>query len=51
MGNGFLQVLDWGKFALTAYDRVSLGGVRVGLNLEVLQGYPVNGDPLFLLDI
>ena len=47
MGNGFLQVLDWGKFALTAYDRVNLAGVRVGLNLEVLQGYPVIGSWFF----
>lgn len=29
IGNGFLQILDWGKFALTAYDRTTLKGVRV----------------------
>lgn len=41
MGNGFLQVLDWGKFALTAYDRQSLAGVRVWLDPEVVTGYPL----------
>lgn len=40
-GNGFLQVLDWGKFALTAYERQTLAGVRVGLDNEVLPGYPL----------
>jgi len=41
VGNGFLQVLDWGKFALTGYDRVSLSGVRAWLNLDALPGYPL----------
>ena len=31
IGNGFLQLLDWGKFALTVYDRLTLEGVRAGL--------------------
>lgn len=31
IGNGFLQLLDWGKFALTVYDRLTLDGVRAGL--------------------
>ena len=39
-GNGFMQVLDWGKFALTAYDRKSLAGVRVWLDQDKLSGYP-----------
>lgn len=40
-GNGFLQVLDWGKFALTVYDRDRLDGVRVWLNPDGLTGYPL----------
>jgi len=41
MGNGFLQILDWGKFAVTAYDRTTLEGVRVWLNPERLEDYPL----------
>jgi formylmethanofuran dehydrogenase subunit E len=41
IGNGFLQVFDWGKFALTSYDRVTLSGVRVWLNSDALTGYPL----------
>jgi len=40
IGNGFLQVLDWGKFALTAYDRKTLAGVRARLNENALYNYP-----------
>ena len=43
IGNGFLQVLDWGKFALTGYDRMSLKGVRVWLKPEALAAYPLIG--------
>ena len=41
IGNGFLQVLDWGKFALTAYDRKTLAGIRVWLIYDALAGYPL----------
>lgn len=41
IGNGFLQLLDWGKFALTAYDRINLSGLRVGLDLDRIEGYPL----------
>jgi formylmethanofuran dehydrogenase subunit E len=41
IGNGFLQVLDWGKFALTAYDCKTLAGVRAWLNYDALAGYPL----------
>ncbi|UCH22811.1 MAG: tRNA CCA-pyrophosphorylase [Deltaproteobacteria bacterium] len=41
IGNGFLQVLDWGKFALTSYDRLTLSGVRVWLNSDSLSDYPL----------
>ena len=40
-GNGFLQVLDWGKFALACYDRDSLSGIRVWLNPDSLENYPL----------
>ncbi len=41
MGNGFMQILDWGKFAVTAYDRTTLEGVRVWLNPDRLGSYPL----------
>ncbi len=41
IGNGFLQVLDWGKFALTVYDRLTLSGVRAWLNPDGLANYPM----------
>ena len=41
IGNGFLQVLDWGKFALTAYDRKSLAGIRAWLNYDALVNFPL----------
>jgi formylmethanofuran dehydrogenase subunit E len=41
IGNGFLQVLDWGKFALTAYDRKKLIGKRVWLNYDAINSYPL----------
>lgn len=36
IGNGFLQTVDWGKFALTCYDRLRLSGVRAWLNPDAL---------------
>lgn len=41
LGNGFMQVLDWGKFAITVYDRESLLGVRVWLDQGRLPAYPL----------
>ena len=40
IGNGFLQLLDWGVFALTAYDRLQLTGVRASLDLDQMATYP-----------
>jgi len=40
-GNGFLQVVDWGKFALTAYDRTTLKGVRTWLEQGELGRFPL----------
>jgi len=39
IGNGFLHVLDWGKFALTGYDRIKLSGMRVWLNHVKIADY------------
>jgi formylmethanofuran dehydrogenase subunit E len=41
IGNGFLQIFDWGKFALTGYDRLSLSGMRVWLKTAELNDYPL----------
>lgn len=41
LGNGFMQVLDWGKFAVTLYDRESLEGVRVWLDVEKVKQNPI----------
>ena len=41
IGNGFLQIFDWGKFALTAYDRKTLGGARAWLDHDALADYPL----------
>lgn len=41
LGNSFMQVLDWGKFAVTLYDRESLEGVRVWLDLEKVKQNPI----------
>lgn len=39
IGNGFLQIFDWGKFALTSYDRTTLVGVRASLDYDKLSSF------------
>jgi formylmethanofuran dehydrogenase subunit E len=39
-GNGWMKVLDWDKFALSLYDKRTLDGVRVWLDLENTRVYP-----------
>jgi formylmethanofuran dehydrogenase subunit E len=39
-GNGWLKVLDWDKFALSLYDKKTLNGFRVWLDLEKLANFP-----------
>jgi len=39
-GNGWMKVLDWDKFALSLYDKKTLDGVRVWLDLEKTRSYP-----------
>jgi len=41
LGNGFLQVLDWGKFSLTLYDRMSLLGARAWVDMDNIERYPL----------
>ncbi len=33
-GNGWTKVLDWGKFALSLYDKKILAGFRVWLDIK-----------------
>jgi formylmethanofuran dehydrogenase subunit E len=41
IGNGGLTVYDWGKFALTAYNRNSLTGVRTWIVTEAVARWPL----------
>ncbi len=40
LGNGWLRVMDSGRFALTLYDKASGAGVRVSLDPSRLEDYP-----------
>lgn len=40
IGNGWLKVVDWDKFALTLYDKRTLEGTRVWLDLEKTRRFP-----------
>ena len=40
VGNGWMKILDWDKFALSLYDRRTKHGFRVWLDLEKTQRYP-----------
>ena len=40
VGNGWLKILDWDKFALTLYDRKKLSGYRVWFDLDKAQRFP-----------
>lgn len=39
-GNKWMRVKEWGKFALTLYDKQKLDGVRVHLDIEKVKNYP-----------
>lgn len=39
-GNGWLTVFDFGKFAVTLYDKKSGRGIRVYLDMEKLKKFP-----------
>jgi len=40
IGNGWMKILDWDKFALTLYDRRDTRGCRVWLDLEKTRAFP-----------
>ena len=40
IGNGWLKVLDMGKFALSLYDKINGNGVRVFLDPAKLESFP-----------
>jgi formylmethanofuran dehydrogenase subunit E len=40
LGNGWMQVLDWDRFALTLYDRASRRGFRVWLDAGKTVDHP-----------
>lgn len=40
VGNGWLKILDWDKFALSLYDRRTQYGCRVWVDLEKMRPYP-----------
>jgi formylmethanofuran dehydrogenase subunit E len=40
VGNGWMKILDWDKFALTLFDRREFGGVRVWLDLAKTRQFP-----------
>lgn len=44
LGNGWLRVLDWDRFAMTLYDRFSRNGVRVWLDAAQTSAYPAIHD-------
>lgn len=39
-GNGWMKVLDWGKFALSLYDKKTLDGYRVWFDLDKARQFP-----------
>ncbi len=40
VGNGWLKIIDWDKFALTLYDRHENSGFRVWLDLDKARAFP-----------
>jgi formylmethanofuran dehydrogenase subunit E len=39
-GNGWMKVVDWDKFALTLYDKKTLEGARVWLDIGKVRRFP-----------
>lgn len=40
VGNGWMKILDWDKFALTLYDRMNRDGYRVWFDLDKARAFP-----------
>lgn len=49
IGNGWLKILDVGRFALVFYDKSLGDGVRIWVDLEKLEQWPVINDWFFQL--
>jgi formylmethanofuran dehydrogenase subunit E len=41
VGNGWLRVLDWGKLALTLYDKETMEGARIHVDVHKMGPYPL----------
>ena len=41
IGNGWLKIFDFGKFALSLYDKIDGKGARAHLDISKLDAYPV----------
>jgi formylmethanofuran dehydrogenase subunit E len=39
-GNGWLKILDWDKFALSLYNKKTLQGIRIWMDLPRLSAFP-----------
>jgi formylmethanofuran dehydrogenase subunit E len=39
-GNGWMKVVDWDRFALTLYNKKTLEGIRVWLDIEKCKRFP-----------
>jgi formylmethanofuran dehydrogenase subunit E len=39
-GNGWLKILDWDKFALSLYNKKTLKGYRIWMDIERLSDFP-----------
>ena len=39
-GNGWMKVVDWDKFALTLYNKKTLEGIRIWLDIEKSRRFP-----------
>ena len=48
IGNGWLGVQDWGRFALALYHKETGTGIRVVLNPAQVEEWPENGGKLVL---
>lgn len=44
IGNGRLKVYDWGKYALSAYNRATMQGVRVWVVADAVSKWPLIND-------
>jgi len=40
IGNDWMKILDWDKFAISFYDRRTLAGAKIWLDLEKLKAFP-----------